>query len=179
MRSRLLWSTLYIVTSAIYIIAILFLIGTLVWWLSVDTSPEHQNVMAALVVTVSGWLVSRVSARRADPEKHSADKSQISDTRQRRNRQTMLDKVQATWIEAVLEKSLHTEVLIDLDLREQGEAVEAIYPREMQLHRPNQGNSRLPRGTKMMLDLARQDETALMLVVFNPVHSSTFVTSLN
>lgn len=113
-----------------------------------------------------------------------------------RNRRTMLQKVRNFWVKGVLEHSLYTTALIELDLEYAPDAV--FYSWNMVLQRPTHPTHRLPPGTKisdvfdeqggellmlgapgsgkttMLLDLARtlidraeHDYTSPMPVVFN------------
>jgi DNA polymerase III delta prime subunit len=73
------------------------------------------------------------------------------DTAQRRaqrNRRAMLEIVNNIWIKGVLEKSLYSEVLIELGLDERPNAVERPWDTAMQM--PNCPRRTLPSGVKMV-----------------------------
>ena len=74
----------------------------------------------------------------------------LPSSRQRdlRNRQIMLQRVDDFWIEGVLENSLHNEMLLDLRLETQPEAV--ADPWEMVVRQPDQPQSILPPDTRIM-----------------------------
>lgn len=65
-----------------------------------------------------------------------------------RNRERMLRKVHAFWIDGVLEKSLHNEVLIELAMERRPGAVEN--PWDSVLQHIDYGDYKLPPGTKIM-----------------------------
>ena len=65
-----------------------------------------------------------------------------------RNRQALLNKVNNFWIKGVLERSLHSQVLIDLGLEERPDAV--VQPWNMVLQTPNEEPKPLPEGTKVV-----------------------------
>ena len=123
---------------------------------------------------------------------------------ERRNRSRMLQNVHDYWIKGVLEQSLYREMLIDLGMEYNPNAVQ--YPWDMVLHRPDRQDTTLPTNTRMidvfteargellilgapgagkttmLLDLARslieraqQDETLPIPVVFNLSTWAAFV----
>jgi hypothetical protein len=71
-----------------------------------------------------------------------------SQRRAQRNRRAMLEMVKNTWIKGVLEKSLYSEVLIELGLEERPDAVER--PWDMVVQMPNCPRRTLPSGVKMV-----------------------------
>lgn len=75
---------------------------------------------------------------RSKPEQERAD----------RNRRAMLEVVQNTWVEGVLEKSLYHETLIDLGLEERPDAV--TRPWDVQVQMPDRPRRVLPPGTPIV-----------------------------
>lgn len=75
---------------------------------------------------------------RSKPEQERAD----------RNRRAMLELVQNTWVEGVLEKSLYHETLIDLGLEERPDVV--TRPWDVQVQMPDRPNRTLPPGTPIV-----------------------------
>jgi hypothetical protein len=69
-----------------------------------------------------------------------------------RNRRAMLELVENTWIEGVLEQSLYNEVLIELGMEERPGAVE--HPWDIQMQMPNKPNRNLS-GTSICKSLMR------------------------
>lgn len=66
-----------------------------------------------------------------------------------RSRQVLLKKVKEVWIEGVLEKSLHKQIPIILDLEERSDAVAKFKNGEIRIN-PNQKAKPLNRGTKII-----------------------------
>lgn len=65
---------------------------------------------------------------------------------EKRNRQIMLQKVREFWVEGVLEKSLHREVLIELGIQAQNEAVIRENPWSMIVQQAGQPDFEIPPG---------------------------------
>lgn len=78
-----------------------------------------------------------------------------------RNRQNMLKLVYNTWIKGVLEKSLHNEVLIELDMQAQPDAVE--HPWDMVVQMPGQPDLPLSPGTNI-LDVFDEANRSLLIL---------------
>src|SRR5258708_1148976 len=67
---------------------------------------------------------------------------------ERRNRKTMVDRVELTWITGLLEQSLHDAVLVALGLREQPDAI--ANPWRLTVQELEQPARILPSGTRMI-----------------------------
>ena len=87
-----------------------------------------------------------------------------TDTEQERvdkNRQNMLDLVWNTWIEGLLEKSLYTEVLMELGLETRPGAV--AHPWDMLVQMPEKEPQKLPAGMSMLEVFDQVDGSLLIL----------------
>ena len=78
-----------------------------------------------------------------------------------RNRQNMLQLVWNTWIEGVLKKSLHNEVLIELGMETKSDAVE--HPWDMVMQMPDREPEMVAPGTTM-LELFDQASSSLLIL---------------
>ncbi len=83
------------------------------------------------------------------------------DSRDQRNRQTMLDLVYDFWIKGVLENSLHGAALIDLGLEARPEAVD--HPWQMVLQSSDLSQLAIPSGTKM-IDIFNELKRSLLIL---------------
>jgi len=78
-----------------------------------------------------------------------------------RNRRDMLNLVWNTWIKGVLMKSLHNEVLIELDMETKPDAVE--HPWDMLVQMPDKEPETVTSGTTMLELFEHADGSLLML----------------
>jgi hypothetical protein len=83
------------------------------------------------------------------------------DVRRQHNRQIMLKLVQDFWIEGVLKRSLHNEVLIELGLEEHQAVIER--PWDLVLQTPERPNRQLPPSVKF-IDVFYEGEQSLILL---------------
>ena len=83
------------------------------------------------------------------------------DKRELRNRQIMQQRISDFWIKGFLEDSLHNELLIDLGMEVNPDAVE--YPWEMVIQRPDHPGIELPSGTTI-LDIYNQSGDSLLIL---------------
>lgn len=81
--------------------------------------------------------------------------------RERRNREAMLQLVRNTWIEGVLEQSLHGAAMLELSKDYTPEAVKR--PWDMELHMPGQERRPVPHGTPI-LEVFDQCSGALLIL---------------
>lgn len=87
--------------------------------------------------------------------------SALLNAREQRNRQRMIEKVGTFWIEGVLEKSLHEQVMIELGMEYRPDAV--VYPWDMVLDRLDSAPKPIPKG-KTMLDLFDENFGELLIL---------------
>ncbi|MBV7328221.1 NACHT domain-containing protein [Chloroflexi bacterium TSY] len=73
----------------------------------------------------------------------------------------MLQLVKSTWVEGVLERSLHNAVLIDLNLETRSGVVD--YPWDMIIRIPDQADRPFPQGTKIPDVFAKMNQSLLIL----------------
>lgn len=78
-----------------------------------------------------------------------------------RNRQIMLQRVHNFWVKGVLENSLYNEVLIELGIETQPDAVE--YPWNMIIQHPDQPNHQLPHDTRVV-DIFDESAGSLLIL---------------
>jgi DNA polymerase III delta prime subunit len=107
-------------------------------------NPKYEPwiaVVAAIVTFASSFAVSDTPISIPTSEKTKS-------AREERNRERMLELVKNSWVKGVLEQSLHGEVLIELGLEEQGDAV--LNRQGMELQRTGGPNRLLPVGTKVI-----------------------------
>ena len=90
------------------------------------------------------------------PQPLSADQR-----RAMRNRQAMLELVKTYWVKGVLEKSLYSEMLIELGLEKRAGAVERPWDAVVQL--PDQPNHPMPPGTSMLSVFDEMNKALLIL----------------
>lgn len=83
------------------------------------------------------------------------------ETLDQRNRRIMLDKVQAFWVEGVLEQSIHGASLIELGMEIQPDAV--THPWDMVIQRPDRQDRTLPPGTPI-IDVYDDMDRALLIL---------------
>jgi len=88
--------------------------------------------------------------------------SGLEDVRTMRNRAAMLDKVYHTWVDGVLEQSLHGAALIALGMEEQPDKVDH-YPWGVQIQRGEQKRQQLPANTKIAEIFKATDYRLLIL----------------
>ncbi|MCB0109972.1 MAG: NACHT domain-containing protein, partial [Caldilineaceae bacterium] len=84
------------------------------------------------------------------------------DKRDQQNHSVLRQSVSRFWIDGVLKKSLHNEVLITLDLEDKPGAVDNR-PWDMILQTPKQSNCALPPGTKISHVFDQQEQRLLIL----------------
>jgi hypothetical protein len=79
-----------------------------------------------------------------------------------RARKILLENVNKFWVEGVLKRSLHNEVLLTLDLEDRPSTVDNR-PWDMVLQTPQQPNRSLPPGTKIIDVFDQQHQSLLIL----------------
>src|SRR4051812_4688906 len=84
-----------------------------------------------------------------------------AEAQDRRNLATLLQRVQQFWIKDYLEKSLHTEALLELGKRAQVDAV--AHPWERQIELPNQTREVIAPG-KSIVDIFDDLNRAMLLL---------------
>lgn len=139
-------------------------------------NEQHEEELRSLERAVQGDVVGRDKVVMGDVvygDKVIGDKISITqritqfilgDTGQQRalrNRQNMLQLVWNTWIEGVLKKSLHNEVLIELGMETKPDAVE--HPWDMVMQMPNKEPQQAAQGTTM-LELFDQANGSLLIL---------------
>jgi len=83
-----------------------------------------------------------------------------------KNRQALLNKVRKFWVEGVLEKSLHDQVLIELGLEEHPDAVVSSW--NMEVETVGAANKTLPKGTKIVAIFDQLGAGRTLLILGEP-----------
>lgn len=96
-------------------------------------------VVLPLLVGFSTWLVRRLIRKNKPP---------VTQTKEQRDREAMLDKVRAIWITGFLDQSLEKEARITLGLSERSDAV--LRSLNLQSRLPHQAPRPLPPNTQMI-----------------------------
>ncbi|KAB3544637.1 MAG: hypothetical protein C5617_006990, partial [ANME-2 cluster archaeon] len=120
-------------------------------------NPKYEPLIP--VVTAIALFISSFAVSDAPISIPTSEKTKSA--REDRNRQGMLELVKNSWVEGVLEQSLHGEVLIELGLEERRDAV---YNRQgIELQRPGHPKQMLPQGMKIMDVFDEMGQTLLIL----------------
>ncbi|NEP10774.1 MAG: NACHT domain-containing protein [Symploca sp. SIO2C1] len=91
--------------------------------------------------------------------------------RKKNPREILLDKVEQSWIEGVLEKALHIEETIELGLEKPLDAVTPVLPTEQEL--PHQEDGDLPEGTRAIDIFGELENKRTMLILGEPGSGKT------
>lgn len=131
-----------------------------------DISGGETNVGNIVTGQVGGDVVGgdkvardKVAGDKYETHVHPALSSE--ERRDLRNRQAMLSLVHNTWIEGVLEKSLHGAVMLELGLEEKTGEVQR--PWDTVLKIPGEADALIPHDRKL-LEIFDQSEQALLIL---------------
>ncbi|WP_017318885.1 NACHT domain-containing protein [Mastigocladopsis repens] len=113
---------------------------------------------SVIYVNKSLFQISDFLGRRA------SDVAKPSTQEEYRQRKVLLNKVKNYWIEGVLEKSLHTRVMIELGLEERLDAVEHLGIEEL----PDKSGQALPTGVGVTDVFNRMGEGRTLLILGEP-----------
>jgi len=91
--------------------------------------------------------------------------------RKKNPRDILLDKVEQSWIEGVLEKSLHIEETIELGLEKRLDAVTSVLPTEQELANQEEGD--LPEGTRAIDIFGELENKRTILILGEPGSGKT------
>jgi DNA polymerase III delta prime subunit len=117
-------------------------------------TPHEVNVAGGQVGGIGdGWHVEGGIHLHATPPP--------ANPTERRNREAMLQLVRNTWIEGVLEQSIHGAAMLDLGKDYTPDAVER--PWDMELHMPGQARRPVPHGTPILEVFDRCSSALLIL----------------
>jgi DNA polymerase III delta prime subunit len=136
------------------VIAVVFWIVSIAWYHSEPGFEPLITVLAGIAALIRSFSVSDTSISIPTSEKTKS-------AREERNRARMLELVKNSWVKGVLEQSLHGEVLIELDLEEQRDAV--YNQQGMELRRTGKPNHMLQPGTKIVDVFDGMGQTLLIL----------------
>jgi len=123
-------------------------------WISFEPGFKSCGAFLATLAFFIGSLF--VSDHRSSP---TSEKTKSA--REERNRKGMLELVRNSWVEGVLEQSLHEAVLIKLGLEEQRGAV--CNRQGIELQTPSKPNRLLPPGTEIVDVFDEMGQTLLIL----------------
>ncbi|NES20465.1 MAG: TIR domain-containing protein [Symploca sp. SIO3E6] len=132
-------------------------------WLAEDVETLHATSLHATSLHQEYINTSRqVETEREDAEMRLRRLT----PQQVKNRQAILNKVRKFWVEGVLEKSLHDQVLIELGLEEHPDAVVSSW--SMEVETPGVANKTLPKGTKAVAIFDQLGEGRTLLILGEP-----------
>jgi len=129
-------------------------IVSIIWLIFEPGFRSSVAVLTTLVVFIGLLIGSNTPTISLTSEKTKS-------TREERNRGRMLELVKNSWVKDVLERSLNDEVLIELGLEEQGDAV--LNRQGIELQTPGKPNRLLPPGTKVVDVFDEMGQTLLIL----------------
>jgi len=133
-------------------------------------SKQSQDVETLHVETCHGTSLHREyiqTSRRVEREREDAERRLRRLTPQQvKNRQAILNKVRKFWVEGVLEKSLHDQVLIELGLEEHPDAVVSSWSRSLET--VGATKKTLPQGTKVVAIFDQLGAGRTLLILGEP-----------
>jgi len=133
-------------------------------------SKQSQDVETLHVETCHGTSLHREyiqTSRRVEREREDAERRLRRLTPQQvKNRQALLNKVRKFWVEGVLEKSLHDQVLIELGLEEHPDAVVSSW--NLELETVGATKKTLPQGTKVVAIFDQLGAGRTLLILGEP-----------
>jgi len=134
-------------------VAAVSVIFSIIWLIFEPGFRSSSAVITTLAFFIGSLFVS--------DHRSSLTSEKTKFTREERNRQGMLELVKDSWVKGVLEQSLHDEVLIELGLEEQGDAV--LNRQGMELQRTGEPNRLLPPGMEIVDVFDEMGQTLLIM----------------
>ncbi|MBE9137026.1 NACHT domain-containing protein [Nodosilinea sp. LEGE 07088] len=132
--------------------------------MSQPPSPRRRQRLSVSASSVSGQIGQAMRDLWQFQFIFGSEEEQAREAQQ--NRQALIDKVRNYWIKGVLEKSLHHQVMIDLNLENRLDAVEQ--PFNMDWVSPERKRQSLPPGTKAIDVFDQLGEGATLLILGEP-----------
>ena len=136
------------------IIAVIACLVSIAWFRYEPGFGPVVSILSAGLAFIGSFVVSNA------PITFLSSKETVL-AREKRNRQSMLKRVNDFWVKGVLEKSLHGAALITLGLEERKDAIESPWGKVLQI--PDQPNRPLPPSTKIVDVFDQKGQPLLIL----------------
>ncbi|MCB8924033.1 MAG: NACHT domain-containing protein [Ardenticatenaceae bacterium] len=151
-----------LVVGVLWIVTAVVVLYTLYQWIQAspgDFEPLHTLAALALsaITVVLTWLRSSAPDKPISP----VPEYDINSSRNRRNRQVVLQNVKNAWIKGILGNSLHHAVYIELGKEYKPEAVQR--PWGITLRQSNQPERQIPDDTKI-IDVFKENGRSLLIL---------------